>query len=156
MEFGDLGQVRTKSPSTKEATRHHTDYSAPAVMGETIDNDADLEFPVTVMDNEITYEAAVTPFDNYGGIIGGETVITNLAPGHVIGFEVVALTQWSGDFGMLSENLMTVKSGNANQFAKYTLVEEAVCPGLLADMDGNCMLNLADFLLWVQEWLGGD
>ena len=87
-------------------------------MGETIDNDAGLEFPVTVNDNEITYEAAVTPFDNYGGITGVETIATSIAPGRVIGFDVVAMPRWSGDLGMISENLMTAKSGNAGQFAK--------------------------------------
>ena len=40
-------------------------------------------------------------------------------------------------------------------FALYTLVEEPVYPDLLADIDGNCILNVADFLVWVQEWLGG-
>jgi hypothetical protein len=126
--------------------------------GEPIGGDAGFEYAVTVSGDEIIYEVGVTQFDNYGGFSGGDTNVTDLNVGSVVGFDLAVDTRWSEGFGMLSENLMTGKSGNADQFARYMLVEEAGGPScfeLVADVDGNCVINWADLAVLADNWLWG-
>ncbi|MHC4110088.1 MAG: LamG domain-containing protein [Planctomycetota bacterium] len=118
--------------------------------GETIAEDAGLEYAVRVEGDQIIYEVGVLMFDNYGGITGQETVITNLSRGHVVGFDLVNCTRWAPDgFGMLSENMMTGKSGDADQFARYMLVDEIFS----VDLDGNGVVNYADLGILFENWL---
>jgi hypothetical protein len=128
-------------------------------FGEAIGGDAGFEYAVTVSGNEIIYEVGVTQFDNYGGFSGGDIIVTELDVGDVVGFDVVSCTRWSEGFGMLSENLMTGKSGNADQFAKYMLVGEHGGPPCLklwaSDLDGNCVINWADLAVLAESWLWG-
>lgn len=85
--------------------------------------DVGLEYIVRLHGRQIIYEIGVPMFDNYGGRSGGETIVTELATGSVIGFDIVVCTRHSAGFGMLSENGMHDKYKNADYFAKYVLVE---------------------------------
>jgi hypothetical protein len=78
-------------------------------------------------------------------------MISELDVGDVVGFDLVANTRWSGGFGMLSENLMTGKSGNADQFARYLLVEHVGC----ADLDGDGLNTFKDVRILCENWLAG-
>jgi len=119
-------------------------------MGETLAEDVDLEYVVRVVGNFIIYEVGVRMFDNYGGFSGGETLVTDLHAGHVVGFDIVASTRWDTvNFGMLSENLMTGKYRDAGKFARYILVDEIFS----ADLDGNGVVNFADLGILVENWL---
>jgi len=100
----------------------------------------------------------VTQFDNYGGFSGGDTIVTDLKVGDVVGFDLVVDTRWSGGFGMLSENLMTGKYNDADQFAIYMLAEEAggpPCFERVADVDGNCIIDFYDLAIIAENWLWG-
>ncbi|MHC4500710.1 MAG: hypothetical protein ACYS21_16555, partial [Planctomycetota bacterium] len=116
------------------------------------------EYAVVIDGELITYEAAVKQFDNYGGF-SGETIVTNLTAGHTVGFDVAASTRWGGDgFGMLAENLMTGKSGSADQFARYVLIDESAgpfCDEPVCDLDGNGICNFADLWILLEQWLAG-
>jgi hypothetical protein len=118
-------------------------------FGETLGEDVGLEYAVVVNGDEIVYEVGVRAFDNYGGFSGGDTIVTDLEVGHVVGFDVVVCTRRSNGFGMLSENLMTGKSGDAEQFARYVLVEKIA----QADLDGNGVFDFADLDILVDGWL---
>jgi hypothetical protein len=126
--------------------------------GLALGGDAGFEYAVTVSGDEIIYEVGVTQFDNYGGISGGDTIVTELDVGDVVGFDLAVDTRWSGGFGMLSENLMMGKFNDADKFARYMLVEEAggpPCFELVADVDGNCVINWADLAVLADNWLWG-
>jgi len=127
--------------------------------GQTLGPDAQLQYAVRVDGSEIIYEAAIKQFDNYGGISGGPTVVTGLSLGHNIAFDVVVYTRgWCG-FGQLAANTMLGKANNADQFARYELVEEL--PGQScgdwgyfdADLDKNCRVNLQDLAIMAGFWL---
>lgn len=120
-------------------------------MGEPLDANAGLEYAVTVDGDQNIYEVGVRMFDNYGGFSGGETIVTPLDVGDVVSIDLVANTCWSSGFGMLSENLMTGKSGNADRFAGYALVKQITC----ADLDRNGSLNFADLAIIADNWLSG-
>jgi hypothetical protein len=136
-------------------------YVAPDTYGEswatwarglTLGPDVGLEYAVDVNGPQIIYEVGVRGFDNYGGFSGGETVVTDLHAGHVVGFDLVVCTRSdANDFGMLSENLMTYKYNDASRFAKYLLVDK-IFP---ADMDGNGANNYADLGIFFDSWLWG-
>jgi hypothetical protein len=118
--------------------------------------DVELEHAVIVDGEQIIYEIGVKQFDNYGGFSGGDSIVTELDVGDVVGFDLVVSTRWSGGFGMLSENLMTGKYLDAGQFARYMLVEEAggpPCFERVGDLDGNCAVNWADLAILVESWL---
>jgi len=125
--------------------------------GEALGGDVGLEYAVAVNGDQIIYEAGVLMFDNYGGFSGGDTIVTELKPGHVVGFDVLVSSRWeSNGFGMLSENLMTGKSGNAAQFAKYTLVEKMSVPPytpVAADLDKNGTIEWFDLAVLAENWL---
>jgi len=94
--------------------------------GQTLGPNSGSEAVVRVDGNTIIYEIGVLMFDNYGGMGGGETLITDLSAGKIVGFDVVVDTRHSYGFGMLSgndESSSCNKSGNADCFAKYVLVE---------------------------------
>ncbi len=124
--------------------------------GQTIDANVGLEYAVIVNGDQIIYEVGVVPFDNYGGFSGGDTIVTDLEVGHLVGFDIVADTRWTDDFGMLSENLMTDKYNNADHIARYTLVENLenpVCSEPPSDIDRNCEVNFEDLAILVDQWL---
>ena len=56
--------------------------------GEALGADVGLEYAVAVNGDQIIYEAGVLMFDHYGGFTGGDTTVTELAPGRVVGFDV--------------------------------------------------------------------
>ncbi len=128
-------------------------------LGETLAEDAGVEYAVTVDGNQIIHEGGVLMFDSYGGFSGGESIVTDLRPGLVVGFDILASTRWVADgFGMLSENLMTGKSGNASQFAKYTLVEQlsdSSSAPVEVDLDKNGIVDWFDLALLAGNWLAG-
>jgi hypothetical protein len=120
--------------------------------GETLGGDVGLEYAVDVNGTQIIYEVGVRQFDNYGGFSGGETVVTELHAGHVVGFDIVANTRWGIDeFGMLSENLMMGKYNDAGKFGKYILVDKIFS----VDLDGNGENNYADLGIFCESWLWG-
>jgi hypothetical protein len=129
--------------------------------GEAIGQDAGLEYAVTVEANRIVHEVGVLMFDHYGGLSGGETVVTDLVSGQVVGFDILASTRWAPEgFGMLSENLVTGKHADADRFARYSLVERIALPAhgpTKADLDRDGRVDwpdvalLADYWLWPQE-----
>jgi hypothetical protein len=119
-------------------------------LGETLGADAGLEYAVDVKGMQIIYEVGVRQFDNYGGFSGGETLLTELHAGHIVGFDLAACTRWDTvNFGMLSENLMTGKYRDAGKFARYILVDEIFS----ADLDGNGANNYADLGILFEHWL---
>ena len=127
---------------------HRTNRGSWATLGlhGSVLYDAGLEYAVKIDGDTIIYEIAVTQFDNYGGYSGGETIVTDLYPGHVIGFDVVASTRWGTDgFGMLSENTMYNKFRYAANFAQYTLMP-------CYDYDQNGIVNWFDFGKLIQSW----
>jgi hypothetical protein len=133
-------------------------YWGTWALGQTLGGDEGLEYAVRVDGNEIVYEIGVTQFDNYGGFSGGETIVTELEVGDVVGFDLVVSTRWSGGFGMLSENLMTGKYLDADKFARYMLAEEVggpPCFERVGDLDGNCAVNWADLAILIDSWLWG-
>jgi len=125
--------------------------------GEALGADVSLEYAVTVNGDQIIYETGVLMFDHYGGFSRADTIVTGLKPGHVVGFDVLVSSRWgSNGFGMLSENLMTGKSGNAAQFAKYTLVEKRSVPPYTAgtaDLDKNGIIDYFDLAVLADNWL---
>jgi hypothetical protein len=55
-----------------------------------------LEHAVNVVGDQLIYEAAVTPFDYFAGIVdpNGTSDITSLYPGKVVRFDVIAVDRW--------------------------------------------------------------
>ncbi|MHC4573628.1 MAG: RCC1 domain-containing protein [Planctomycetota bacterium] len=127
--------------------------------GEPLAGDEGLEYAVVVDGELIAYEVAVKQFDNYGGFTGGETIVTDLEVGHVVGFDLIVSSRWLEGFGMLAENLMNDKYLDADQFAKYMLVGAHGGPPCLklwaSDLDGNCVINWADLAVLADNWLWG-
>jgi hypothetical protein len=58
---------------------------------------------------------------------------------------------------MLSENLMTNKSLDAGQFAKYVLVDQANpdTAHIVGDLDEDGDVDLADVAGFAENWLAG-
>jgi hypothetical protein len=125
--------------------------------GYAIGEDAGFEYAVNVSGDMIVYEVGVTAFDHYGGRSGETSVVTELTEGIIVGFDVTACTRWADDgFGMLSENLMTGKSADASQFARYVLADADGDAGFdVADLDGDGVVGLGDLVRFAEEWLGG-
>ena len=94
-------------------------------LGQVIEPNAELESAVNVHETTIVYEVGLKMFDFYGARAGGQTIPTHLETGLTVGFDVVVDTVHPGidGFGMLSENRMRNKSVNADNFAKYVLVD---------------------------------
>ncbi len=120
-------------------------------LGEAIAGDVGFEYSVGVFGDDIIYEIGVPMFDNYGGISGGDTIITELEVGDVVGFDILASSRWFDGFGMLSENLMAGKYNDADQFARYLLVEYVGC----ADLDGDGLNTFNDVRILCDNWLAG-
>ncbi|MHC4154165.1 MAG: right-handed parallel beta-helix repeat-containing protein [Planctomycetota bacterium] len=120
-------------------------------LGQELGEDVGLEYAVVVNGDEIVYEVGVRQFDNYGGFSGGATVPTELDAGDVVRFDVIVDTRWSSGFGMLAENLMAGKYTNADQFARYVLVEKIG----RGDLDGNGIIDARDLDLLAKGWLWG-
>jgi hypothetical protein len=142
----DVAQQYYVAPDTSDGNW------ATCALGEMIDEDVGLEYAVGVDGTEIIYEVGVRMFDNYGGFSGGETLLTELHVGHVVGFDIVACTRSdTNEFGMLSENLMMGKFNDAGKFGKYILVDEFFS----TDLDGNGENNYADLGILFESWLWG-
>ncbi len=126
--------------------------------GEAIGEDAGFEYAVSVSGDMIIYEVGVSAFDHNGGLSGGDTIVTDLHSGAVVGFDLVVDTRWaSAGFGMLSENLMTGKSIDAGQFARYVLIDTGSGAGRfdVADQNGNGIMEFDDLVRFAEEWLWG-
>jgi hypothetical protein len=116
--------------------------------GYAIGGDAGLEYATAIEGTKLIYEAGVQGFDNYGGRSGGETVISELGPGDVVAFDVIASSRWSdAGFGMLSENTAAGKHLDAGNIARYTLG----CMLQTGDLNGDCAVDLADLWIFVSE-----
>ena len=126
-------------------------------LGEVLEEDVGLEYAVTVNGDHIIHEVGVLMFDNYGGFSGGDTIVTELAVGQMVGFDILASSRWGPDgFGMLSENMMTGKHEDAAQFARHTLVQQ-LSPSPYgsdaADLDNNGVVDWRDLALLADNWL---
>jgi hypothetical protein len=132
--------------------------------GGTLGPDVGLEYAVVVDGNRIIYEIGVKQFDHYGGITGAPTVVTNLTDFndpcvphvHMVKFDIVVSTRFSGGFGMLAENQMPQKYKNADSFQNYPLVETVPSPPykpLIGDLDRNRAVDLRDFSELCDSWL---
>jgi hypothetical protein len=126
--------------------------------------DPGLHSAVTVSGDTIRYEAVVVPYDNYGGRSTGigSTVITQLAKGKTIGFDVVVGSKQGVDFSMYCANLLQGKANDADKFAHVTIV---AAPGgnhcgewgyYLADSNKDCKVNFVDFAALAIDWLKCD
>ena len=119
-----------------------------------------FEYAVKVKGDFIIYEAGIKQFDNYGGISGGETVVTELNVDGVVRFDIAADTRWSSTgFGMLSENRMPNKFRIADNIAQYKLVEETHTPSCLelkGDLNKDCVLDWSDMMTFCNNWLEGN
>ena len=126
----------------------------------------------SVLDGEWYYcEIGVKAFDWFGGFTGDTTVESNLVTGGFVGFDIIADTRFAlvdaygwpsgpdpvyGDgFGMLSENMMTGKYNNADQFQTYQLLDNDCGRwGFFGgDLDQNCEVDLLDFAVMGEAWL---
>jgi hypothetical protein len=147
----DIAQQYMMGPNTSGGSW------ATWALGETIGQDVGLEYAVSVDGDRIIHEAGVPMFENYGGFAGGETILAGLQAGSVVGFDVVASSRWADDaFGMLSDNLMTGKAGNAEQFSTHVLVTylpittDAVG---IVDLDNDGEVDWSDLVLLAENWL---
>jgi hypothetical protein len=147
----DVAQQYMMAPNTSGGSW------ATWAYGEALGTDVGLEYAVAVNGDQIIHEAGVLMFDNYAGFSGGTTIVTELKPGHVVGFDVLVSSRWESDgFGMLSENLMTGKSEDAAQFARYTLAERtSVSPyaAQAADLDESGIIDWFDLAVLAENWL---
>jgi hypothetical protein len=124
--------------------------------GGTLGPDVGLEYAVKVAGDKIIYEIGVPQFDHYGGITGAPTVMTELDVGHVVGFDILVDSRWSGGFGVLAENLMPQKFKNADSFQKYMLVDRILGPPykpLTGDLNRNRLVELQDMNNLCDMWL---
>jgi hypothetical protein len=89
------------------------------------------------------YEVTLTPYEFLGVVNSTPSIISSLAAGDVIGFDVVVggKNGSAGDFGMKSANLMTGKAGNYTTFQSYKLSAAPAIPGD-ANIDG--MVDVGD------------
>jgi hypothetical protein len=118
---------------------------------------SDLEYAVKVNGDLIIYEVGVKQFDYFGGLSGGETIVTKLGVGHVVRFDVVVSTRWSDvGFGMLSENTMKRKWRKANHIALYILSDKVLAPPyipLIGDLNRNGVVDWLDLQILCNDWL---
>jgi hypothetical protein len=126
-------------------------------LGETVGQDVGLEYAVSVDGDRIIHEVGVPMFENYGGFAGGETIVADLKAGSVVGFDVIASSRWADDaFGMLSDNLMTGKAGDAEQFSTHVLVAHlpiATDAVGIVDLDNDGEVDWSDLVLLAENWL---
>ena len=125
--------------------------------GQEIGEDARFEFAVKTGGDMILYEIGVGAFHHYGGLSGAQTVSSDLQAGDIVGFDILVDIRWADNgFGMLSENLMTGKSEDADKFARYLLVDQADpgdCKSNPADLDRNCTVDAKDIAIFAENWL---
>ena len=111
--------------------------------------------------NNIIYEFRIKQFDNLYARDGAvnPTVVSQLQVGKVIGFDVIIDDRWginAADFGVLASNTNTGRSGNADKFTRYTLVEQTPCGAwgyFASDFDGDCLVNFVDVAEFAESWL---
>ena len=107
-------------------------------MGENLPVPADAgpEYAVRVKDSTIVYEAAITSFDYYGGLIGKPalTKLSKLELGRTVCFDVVVNSRGGGSFGMLAENSSKPKYVHTCYLARHTLVAQG---GMAVTGDGG-------------------
>ena len=131
--------------------------------------DAQFEYAVSVGSTTVMYEVGAKAFVWYGGRSGVPTVVREIVAGDEVGFDVIVDTRhgslpledpdYSSDFGMRSENMMTRKWDDAGQFRKWTLAD--TWPGLgcgnwgylYADLNEDCYVDIGDLVIIVQNWL---
>ena len=123
----------------------------------TVPVDMDFDFEIAVDGTEILYEAALTPFDYYDGLIGAppNSVVIDLANDTTILFDVVADTRHAGGFGQLAENLNGGKYSLTSAFAQYTLIGGG-CGNwgfYTADLNTDCHVNIGDVGELAGNWL---
>jgi len=122
---------------------------------------AELEHAVVVDDlnGRIIYEIGVQQYDNYGGESGGDTIVTALEVGHVVGFDIIATSRHNTapNYTMLAENTMVTKYRDAGQFQQYVLSGGAdVCGDWgykRSDVNKDCIVSLEDFADLASNWM---
>jgi len=87
---------------------------------------ADVFLAAGSIDGEwLYYEAAMTPYEYFGGRSGNPSVVSPLSLGQVIGLDATAVGHDGTSYtGMKCANMMTGKAGNIAQFAEHELVPE--------------------------------
>ena len=119
-----------------------------------------FEYAASISGSNLIYEVGVQMYDNYAGRFGaeGETIITNLSVGKVVGFDIVVDTRRGfnvSEMGVLAANSLPSKSADAGNFEKYTLVEQAECGALGyldSDLNGDCYVDFEDFAKLALTW----
>jgi hypothetical protein len=86
----------------------------------------------TGLDGWLYYEAEITPWVSYGGILvpPGNNTANTLTAGMDVGLDVVVVTKTATDYGALTENnpLMSGKYNDWTKFATHTLISAAMLP----------------------------
>lgn len=89
----------------------------------------------------IYYEAAITPFEYFGGYSGQPNILSTLQVNDVIGLDVCVVGNNGSYTGMKSENDMVGKAGNWELFGLHKLVGATLIPG---DANGDRMVDVGD------------
>jgi len=125
----------------------------------TILADTGFESAVTVVGEEIVYEAGFRLFDNYGGYVGdtGSNVITSLVSGKTIRLDVQGYSYFSSLSGIFGENLKTSKA-TTRAFTSFELVDaQGLSCGKWgyfgADLNHDCRADFRDFAELGLGWL---
>jgi hypothetical protein len=92
------------------------------------------------------YEAAITPFEFFGGLLSQPNVLSPVGLGYVIGLDVCAVGNNGTYTGMRSENLMTGKSGDYNQFGLHRLIS------IVGDVNADNVVNGVDTGIMSTNW----
>ena len=130
--------------------------------------DPDFKAAARVSGSAITYEVAVPMYIWNGARSVADTDVRDLTLGAEVGLDVIAFTRWApndpctavAEYGMLSENDMTGKFDDADQFRRYILVTSLSDPlpcgawGYFEqDLDNSCDVDLGDLDMLALSWL---
>jgi len=120
---------------------------------------------VDVTGDVISYELALPPFELFYYTGTPANVEVDLEAGLTVGLDVIMGTRYSAsgqpyDFGMLCENTISNggKYNDASTFRDYELkaAGAGACGGwgyLEGDLDTDCIVNLADFAMFAEDWM---
>ena len=113
---------------------------------------------VNVTGNVISYEFAIRPYSEFYYNNPSANVEVTLAPGAIVGLDVVMGTRTSSGFGMWCENLDGGKAEDALMFQNYTLkaAGSGTCGSwgyMTGDLNSDCKVNFTDFASYAQQWM---
>jgi len=102
---------------------------------------ADFQAAGRVDGQWLYYEAALTPFEYFGGFTSRPNVISTLYAGEVIGLDVTVVSHNGSTYtGMKSENAMGAKFGDYTRFGLHQLAAAAI-PG---DANNDSKVDVSD------------